>query len=130
MQLLFIFCAAGAVRHAVLRCIREHGLSIVWWLQRADTALADRLASFCTQWLSGDDARMARAAAQTMGIFAAVEGARFGRRVPALLQIVLPALQKAAQEVSHPPACCHQFNHFSRSFPLGMALPVPCRASL
>lgn len=76
---------------------------MVWWLQRADTALADRLAGFCSQWLSGEDARMARAAAQTMGIFAAVEGARFGRRIPALLQIILPALQRATQEVSHAP---------------------------
>jgi len=68
-------------------------------LQRADTMLADRLAGFCTQWLSGEDARMARAAAQMMGIFAAVEGVKFGRRIPALLQAILPALQRATQEV-------------------------------
>ncbi len=42
---------------------------------------------------------MARAAAQMMGIFAAVEGFKFGRRVPALLQAILPALQRATQEV-------------------------------
>ena len=83
------------------RCrFQKHRVSIVCWLQRADTALADRLAGFCTQWLSGEDARMARAAAQTMGIFAAVEGARFSRRIPALLTIILPVLQRAAQEVN------------------------------
>ena len=49
---------------------------------------------------------MARAAAQTMGIFAAVEGARFGRRIPALLKNILPALQRAAQEVNDPLMCC------------------------
>lgn len=42
---------------------------------------------------------MARAAAQMMGIFAAVEGVKFGRRIPALLQAILPALQRATQEV-------------------------------
>lgn len=68
-------------------------------LQRAGAALADRLASFCMQWLSGEDARMARAAAQVMGVFAEVEGARFGRRVPDLLQTLLPALERATQEV-------------------------------
>ena len=51
------------------------------------------------QWLSGADARMARAAAQVMGVFAEVEGARFGRRVPSLLQTLLPALERAALEV-------------------------------
>ena len=68
-------------------------------LQRAGAALADRLAGFCMQWLSGEDARMARAAAQVMGVFAEVEGARFGRRVPGLLQTLVPALERAAQEV-------------------------------
>ena len=69
-------------------------------LQRAGATLADRLAGFCAQWLAGDDARMARAAGQTMGIFAGVEGAKFGRRITGLLQMLLPALQGAAQEVS------------------------------
>ena len=68
---------------------------------------------------------MARAAAQTMGIFAAVEGAKFGRRVPALLQIVLPALQKAAQEVSRSLICCYQC--FASYMDMtGNALPVAC----
>ena len=67
--------------------------------QRAGAALADRLAGFCMQWLSGEDARMVRAAAQVMGTFAEVEGARFGRRVPGLLQTLVPALEHAAQEV-------------------------------
>ena len=74
-------------------------------LQRAGAALADRLAGFCMQWLSGEDTRMARAAAQVMGVFAEVEGARFGRRVPGLLQAISPALERAAQEVWCPSKC-------------------------
>ena len=70
--------------------------------------MADRLAGFCTQWLSGEDARMARAAAQATGIFAAVEGARFSRRIPALLQSIVPALQRAAREVTHSLECSSQ----------------------
>ena len=44
---------------------------------------------------------MARAAAQMLGVLATVEGVRFGRRIPGLLKVLLPALQRAAQEV-----CC------------------------
>ncbi len=74
---------------------------MVCLLQRASPALADRLAGFCMQWLAGKDARMARAAAQMLGVLAMVEGARFGRRIPGLLKALLPALQKAAPEVCY-----------------------------
>jgi U3 small nucleolar RNA-associated protein 20 len=54
-------------------------------LRRAAPARRDRLALYCAQWLRGGDARLARAAAQVLGILAEVEAAGFARRVAELL---------------------------------------------
>lgn len=53
--------------------------------QRVSGDTRERLAGFCMRWLAGGDARLRRAAAQTLGLLAGVEGLRVGRRVPALL---------------------------------------------
>ncbi|KAK9845304.1 hypothetical protein WJX81_002986 [Elliptochloris bilobata] len=65
-------------------------------LQRASGDTRERLAAFCERWLAGGDARLRRAAAQALGLLAAVEGTRVARRVPALLPPLLHALQPPA----------------------------------
>jgi hypothetical protein len=70
-------------------------------LQRA-SAVLDRFAAFCRQWLAGSDVRLSRAAAQTLGFMCEVEGAKFGRRVSELLPLILAAIN--AKQVSNAPA--------------------------
>ena len=70
--------------------------------QRASPPLADRFAAYCAQWLRGSDPRLRRAATQTLGLLAGVEGARFGRRVPPLLSPLLAMLRQQPDQAS----CC------------------------
>jgi hypothetical protein len=69
-------------------------------VQRAPPPLLDRFAGYCGQWLGGSNARLRRAAAQTLALLAGVEGANFGRRLPPLLGAVLTTLQAQPSEVS------------------------------
>lgn len=68
--------------------------------QRASPRTLDQFAAFCRQWLAGADARLSRAAAQTLRLFADVEAAGFGRRMPELLPLLLAAIENHAVVVS------------------------------
>ena len=67
--------------------------------QRASADTRERLVAFCARWLGGGDARLRRAAIQALGLLAAVEGRRVGRRVPALLPPLVGALRAHADQV-------------------------------
>lgn len=67
--------------------------------QRASADTRERLVAFCGRWLAGGDARLRRAAAQALGLLAAVEGRRVGRRVSTLLPPLVLALRAHADQV-------------------------------
>lgn len=75
---------------------------VVELLQRAGPVLLDRFAEYCARWLAGADARLGRAAAQTMGVLAEAEGPKFGRRAAQLLPQLLATLRthSVASQVS------------------------------
>ncbi len=75
------------------------------FVQRANPVQLDRFASMCQKWLEGADPRLGRSGAQTLGIMAETEGARFGHRVPVLLPQLLSTLQAHSQEVKFSLLC-------------------------
>ena len=85
---------------------------------------------------------MRRAAAQTLGVIAEVEGAGFGRRVTPLLPLLTAILRRHAAEVLYPahlqipsPQCCLQIPNAIRFSGIeaeaaSMESPVPDGAAL
>lgn len=69
------------------------------FVQRATPVQLDRFASLCQKWLEGGNAQLGRGAAQTLGIMAETEGARFGHRVPSLLPLLLSTLRMHSNQV-------------------------------
>ena len=63
--------------------------------------LRDRFASHCLKWLAGSDARLGRAAAQTLGILAEAEGPAFGHRTGGLLPQLLSTLRLGSAQASN-----------------------------
>ena len=84
-------CQCGHSSPYTLVCLSHH---VAVLTQRVSGDTRERLAGFCARWLAGGDARLRRAAAQTLGLLAGVEGLRVGRRVPALLPHLVRVLRE------------------------------------
>ncbi|PRW58885.1 small subunit processome component 20-like protein [Chlorella sorokiniana] len=97
-EMVFLPLVARLVNDPSSKCRQMVGACLSTLLRRAPPARRDRLAQFCGQWLGGSDARLTRAAAQALGILAEVEGASFGRRVPALLPQLADVLASRAEQ--------------------------------
>ncbi len=80
-------------------------------VQRASPLLRDRFASHCLRWLAGSDARLGRAAAQTLGILAEAEGPGFGRRTAGILPQLLATLRADSSQASNVLRHLHRRNH-------------------
>ena len=92
-----------AVRHSVTVFAPAYLMfACAYAPQRAPPPLLDRFGAYCAQWLAGGDARMRRAAAQTLGLLCGVEGAKFGRRLPPLLPALLASLQVSCTRLPPP----------------------------
>ncbi|KAL0018407.1 hypothetical protein WJX79_009395 [Trebouxia sp. C0005] len=81
------------------KCREAVGASLKALMHRVAPDPLDKLAQYCLIWLGGGDARLARTAAQALGILVQVEGARFGRRAPAILPLLASSLQKGVQSM-------------------------------
>ncbi|KAL0035339.1 hypothetical protein WJX77_001780 [Trebouxia sp. C0004] len=79
------------------KCREAVGASLKALMHRVAPDALDKLAQYCLIWLGGGDARLARTAAQALGILVQVEGAKYGRRVPAVLPLLASSLQKGVQ---------------------------------
>ncbi|KAL0044331.1 hypothetical protein WJX82_000142 [Trebouxia sp. C0006] len=81
------------------KCREAVGASLKALMHRVAPDPLDKLAQYCLIWLGGGDARLARTAAQALGILVQVEGAKYGRRVPAVLPLLASSLQKGVQSM-------------------------------
>ncbi|BDA46528.1 probable small subunit processome component 20 homolog [Coccomyxa sp. Obi] len=89
----FVPLVARLVSDPSPKCRALVGRTLKALLLRATPVLRDRFASHCLKWLAGSDARLGRAAAQTLGILAEAEGTAFGRRTGGLLPQLLSTLR-------------------------------------
>lgn len=57
----------------------------------------------CAKWLAGEDARLRRAAVQTLGIIAELEAPHFGKRIRPLIPRLTAVLTAHAVQATPPP---------------------------
>ncbi|PSC76593.1 small subunit processome component 20-like protein [Micractinium conductrix] len=96
-EMIFLPLVARLVNDPSSKCRAMVGAALAVLLRRASAPRRDRLVQYCQQWLAGGDARLNRAAAQSLGIMAEVEGAGFARRVPAVLPLLGDLLASRAE---------------------------------
>eukprot|EP00887_Chlorella_sp_A99_P000887 scaffold5.g887.t1 len=99
-EMVFLPLVARLVNDPSSKCRATVGAALGLLLRRLGPAPRGRLAGYCLRWLGGRDARLARAAAQALGILAEAEGPGFGRRAPVLLPPLARVLGGAADTVA------------------------------
>jgi len=92
-ETLFLPLVTRLVNDQSSKCRSTVAACISSLLKRISMPRRDRLVVYCMQWLSGTDARLVRAAAQTLGILVDIEGPAVARRLPEILPLVADVLK-------------------------------------